>query len=308
MRVALLFIDGVGIGRNDPATNPLARRAYLLSRFEDGSGAPLPPGIHAHPVDTTFGLPGRPQSASNQTAILTGEPAPQLIGGHVLGFPDRPLRELLGRRSIVKHALSAGRTATYANCYPAAYLDALKLARRPSTEPEIEIPPRVLRRIRPSAFNLAMAAGGVPLRTLADARAGQALTHDLTGAHARERFEVPLRTAEEAAAIFWAVSEELTLLEHYQADQAGHARDFDAAESALVAFDDFARAVISTCPADAHILICSDHGNVEELSTRGHTRNKVAVLSFGAGEELLPPLNTVADVGQAVLRLMGLER
>ncbi|NOJ81384.1 metalloenzyme, partial [Myxococcus xanthus] len=35
MRVALLFIDGVGIGRKDPAVNPLAHREHLLSHFED---------------------------------------------------------------------------------------------------------------------------------------------------------------------------------------------------------------------------------------------------------------------------------
>ncbi|RKH25604.1 metalloenzyme, partial [Corallococcus praedator] len=39
MRVAVLFIDGVGVGRNDPAVNPLSGRDHLLSWFQD---APAP--------------------------------------------------------------------------------------------------------------------------------------------------------------------------------------------------------------------------------------------------------------------------
>ena len=94
-KVALLFIDGVGVGGRDRAVNPLTAHDFLLSQFDDGSGAVLPRGGQRHDVDTTFGVPGRPQSASNQTAIFTGLPAPRLIGEHVLGYPTRPLAKLL---------------------------------------------------------------------------------------------------------------------------------------------------------------------------------------------------------------------
>src|SRR5687768_5210250 len=115
VRVALLFIDGVGIGRADPAVNPLARLPLLLSQFTDRDGEPLPSGGHLQALDTTFGVPGRPQSASNQTAFLTGLPAPRLIGKHVLGFPNPALRELLAASSIVKQLVAAERSATFAN-------------------------------------------------------------------------------------------------------------------------------------------------------------------------------------------------
>ena len=119
MRAALLFIDGVGIGERDPAINPLARGGFMLSQFRDGTGEPLRGGT-VHAVDATFGVHGRPQSASNQTAIFTGEPAPRLIGRHVLGFPDEKLRRLLLARSIVKRLAEAGRRSSFANCYQAA--------------------------------------------------------------------------------------------------------------------------------------------------------------------------------------------
>ena len=308
MRVALLFIDGVGIGARDRAVNPLARASYLLSQFEDGSGEPLPAEGVLHRVDATFAVLGRPQSASNQTAILTGDPAPALLGRHVLGYPDAALRELLARRSIVKRLVEAGQTATFANCYPAGYLDALGLARRASSAPDVQIPPRAIRRIKASATTLAMAAGAVALRTLDDARAGRGLTNDVDGVRARARgFEVPTRSAREAARVLWDVADGVgfTLFEHYLADEAGHAQDFDAAAEALGTFDRFAREVVASRPADAAVLICSDHGNVEDLSLRNHTRNRVPVIVFGPP---LSPMETVADVGSAVLALLGVAR
>jgi hypothetical protein len=310
VRVAVLFIDGVGIGRNEPGENPLAGRDYLLSRFQDVPGAPLPHGGRCFPVDPTFGVPGRPQSASNQTAILTGQPAPALIGRHVLGYPDAALRALLARHSIVKRLVAAGRTATFANSYPVAYLDALKLARRPAGPPEFTLPPAALRRLKASATTLAFTAGGVLLRTLEDARAGQGLTHDITGAQARVHgLEAPQRTPAEAAAVFWQVAAEadFTLFEHYLADEAGHAQDFTAAREALDVFDAFTRAVVAARPPEARVLVCSDHGNVEDLSQRSHTLNPVPVLYFGPPDPELEALATVADVGRTVLRWLDAE-
>lgn len=304
MRVAILFTDGVGVGPNDPSTNPLARSGYLLSQFSDGSGTALPSMGSRHDVDTTFGVPGRPQSASNQTAIFTGQPAPHLLGRHVLGYPNAPLRGLIATHSIVRRVTEAGRSATFANAYPAGYLDALGLKRRASEGVDVEIPARFLRRLKASASTLAMSAGGVELRTLDDARHDEGLTHDIDGASAaRRRLVVPLRSPAAAAAIFWKLAADFTLFEHYLADEAGHAQDLPAAERALGTFDAFARAVLEHRPADCQVLICSDHGNVEDLSTRGHTRNPVAVLSFG--EATLPAMRTVADVGAAALSLLG---
>lgn len=304
MRVAILFTDGVGVGPPEATTNPLARTEYLLSQFSDGSGTTLPPGGSRHDVDTTFGVPGRPQSASNQTAIFTAQPAPRLLGRHVLGYPNEPLRGLLATHSIVRKVTAAGRSATFANAYPAGYLDALGLRRRASRGVDVQISARFLRRLKPSASTLAMSAGGVELRTLDDARNDDGLTHDVDGSSAaRRRLVVPLRSAREAAAIFWKLSADFTLFEHYLADEAGHAQDLAAAERALGIFDTFARAVIESRPADCQVLICSDHGNVEDLSTRSHTRNPVAVLSFG--EAGLPAMETVADVGAAALALLG---
>jgi len=312
--VALLFIDGVGIGRREPDLNPLARADLLLSRFRDAPDAPVAFGGRALALDPTFGVPGRPQSASNQTALFTGLPAPHLIGRHVLGYPDRELRALLARHSLVRGLVQAGRQATFANGYPPAYLEALGLAAASSPEDGIADPipmavsPARRRHLRASASTLAFAAGSVPLRTLRHVRAGQALTHDVRGRAPRAAgLQVPERTPEEAARTLLALSDahDFTLFEHYLADVAGHAQDGAAAEATLRDFDLMLRAMLRDRPRELTVLVVSDHGNVEDLSIRQHTLNPVPLLAFGPGASELQDVQTLSDVGGSILRLLG---
>ena len=304
--MVLLFIDGVGIGARDETVNPLAARPFLLSQFQDGTGEPLPDGGRLLRLDPRFAVSGRPQSASNQTAILTGEPAPQKIGKHLVGFPNAPLRALLEEHSIVRRLVEQGRRVTFANGYPAGYLDILGLRRRAGGTMGFHIPERIKRRLKPSASTLAMAAGNVELRTLEDVAEGHALTHDIDARAGRARgLPLPAYSAEQAAEILWSIAGEqhFTLFEHFVADEAGHAQDREEALIALETFDAFARAVVRLRPPGAQILICSDHGNVEDLSTRNHTLNDVPLLWFGPEVSVLTSLETVADVGRLILEL-----
>jgi hypothetical protein len=219
------------------------------------------------------------------------------------------LRALLQRHSIVRRLRDAGQSATFANAYPAAYLDALGLPRRAGDGMDVPIPERVRRRVRASATTLAMAAGGVALRTLDDAVRGEALPHDVDGTRARSRgIQLPPHQPEEAAQVFWRIAkpERFTLFEHFLADEAGHAQDAGLALTALRTFDAFARAVVASRSPQAHVLVCSDHGNVEDLSTRSHTLNNVALLWFGPEVATPQPLTTVADVGRLVLHLLDI--
>jgi hypothetical protein len=246
---------------------------------------------------------GRPQSATNQTAIYTGTDAPRLVGAHVLGFPNAALRAILAEASIVRRA-PPGTSASFANAYPGEYLAALRLRHLPSEGPEPVFPEKLRRRLRASASTLAMSAGDVAFRTFDDARAGRALTSDLDGSVARRRgLSLPTWTAPEAAEIFWSIAADFTLFEHFLADEAGHEQSFEAAQQALTAFDAFAREVIARRPQETCVLVCSDHGNVEDLRSRNHTLNPVPFLSFGL-ERSPVPLVTVADVGRLCAKLL----
>ncbi len=237
----MVFVDGVGIGARDPARNPLARRATLLSQFDDTSGEPLPAGGSMTPIDVRMGVAGRPQSATGHTALLTGENAPALLGKHLLGYPNLALRELLARKSIFRRLRERGRSFVFANGYPAAYLEAIGLPHH-GPPSGLEIPPQIRRKLRPAAAPFAFGAAGGILNTFEQVSAGTALTHDLTGATARDRgVEVPLRTPTQAAEIFarLAASADFAMLDYFQTDDAGHARDFEAADRVLADLDAF---------------------------------------------------------------------
>jgi hypothetical protein len=245
------------------------------------------------PLDVRMGVAGRPQSATGHTALLTGENAPALLGKHLLGYPNLKLRELLERESIFRRLRDLERTFAFANGYPATYLEAIGLPHH-GPPSGVEIPAQIRRRLRPAAAPFAFAAAGGILSTFAEVAAGTALTHDLTGAAARDRglsapttsgvIDVPLRTPAQAAAIFasLAAAADFVMLDYFQTDDAGHARDFEAADRALADLDAFLRSLLERLPLERHsLVVVSDHGNLEDLSSRNHTLADVALLRFG---------------------------
>ena len=305
MATLFVFVDGVGAGARDPDRNPLARGDFLLSRFEDGTGTPLPAGGRAVLADATLGVPGRPQSATGQTSILTGENAPALLGRHLLGFPNAALRELLQRRSLFRVLGEAGRSAAFANAYPVAYLRALGL--EADGEPEFASSRRS-RRARASATTVAFAAGGGRFRTWPDARAGRGLTHDITGLRARAYgADVPLRAPEEAAEILWALSRphDLTVFEFFETDEAGHARSMERALEALARLDALLRTLVAGLGPDDALVVTSDHGNVEDLSIRNHTLALVPVLGFGCAAAEVGAVRDLTHLAPLLASLAG---
>lgn len=298
-----MFVDGVGAGEPDPARNPLARGDFLLSRFADGSGAALPAGGRAVLADARLGVAGRPQSATGQATILTGENAPRRLGRHLLGFPNAPLRELLAARSLFRALTAAGRSAVFANAYPVVYLRALGIPAE--GEPEL-LPGR--RRARAAATTVAYAAGGGRFRTWGDAARGEGLTHDITGHRANGHgAAIPPRTPEAAAEILLrlAAAHDFALFEFFESDEAGHARSMEAALGALARLDAFLRAVLRGLgPGDA-LVVASDHGNVEDLSIRNHTLAPVPVLGFGRAAPALDRVRDLTDLAPLLLGLAG---
>lgn len=299
-----MFVDGVGAGTPDPEVNPLSRGEFLLSRFADGGGAPLPGGGRAALADATLGVPGRPQSATGQATLLTGENAPRALGRHLLGYPNAPLRALIEARSLFRALAGAGRRAVFANAFPVAYLRALGLVAE--GEPELPLPSR--HRVRPSATTVAYAAGGGRFRTWAEAGRGAALTHDLTGERAnRYGAAIPPRSPEEAAGILLrlASGHDLAVLEFFETDEAGHARSMPAALAVLSRLDRFLRALVGGLGPEDALVVTSDHGNVEDLRTRNHTLAPVPVLGFGRAAAEVGGVRDLTGVAPLLLRLAG---
>ncbi len=306
MAAVFVFVDGVGAGARDPERNPLSRDDFLLSRFEDGTGAPLPRGGAAVLADARLGVPGRPQSATGQTAIFTGENAPRAVGRHLLGFPNARLREILRSRSIFRALATAGRRGAFANAYPVDYLRALGLPHAAGESEGLELGGR--RRARAAATTVAYEAGGGCFRTWDDARAGKALTHDITGCRAAAHgARLPARSPEEAAEILVRIAalHDLTVFEFFETDEAGHARSMERALETLRRLDRFLRALLARLPEGGALVVASDHGNVEDLSTRNHTLAPVPVLGFGPAATEIASVRDLTHLAPLLLLLSG---
>ncbi|HTP49393.1 MAG TPA: peptidase [Anaeromyxobacteraceae bacterium] len=296
MPVLFVFVDGVGAGSPDPAVNPLARGDFLLSRFADGSGAPLPRGGRAALADACLGVAGRPQSATGQSTILSGENAAAAVGGHLLGFPNARLRAWLEPRSLFRALRADGRGSGFANAFPVAHLRALGFP----ADGEAEFDPELVRRrARASATTVAFAAGGGRFSTWGDARAGRALTHDITGVRANAYGAgIPKREPEEAAEILFGLSagRDLTLFEFFETDEAGHARSMERAVEVLGRLDRMLRALVAGLGQEDSLVVASDHGNLEDVSHRNHTCNPVPVLGFGRAASRLGEVRDLTGI------------
>src|SRR5436190_23210895 len=175
------FIDGLGIGTRGPH-NPFDGLvdAEPLAIFQ-GEDPRLPFEGVLCPTDACLGVPGRPQSASGQTTILTGVNAPEAIGAHKQGFPNQPLLDIIRAHSIFLQLQKAGvAPIIFANTY---------------TQQFFERRPRWI-----SATTAAVEAAGLRFNVVADLKAGRAVYHDFTNRLLRERGEsVTERGPEEAA-------------------------------------------------------------------------------------------------------------
>lgn len=271
----LVFVDGLGLGVDDPAVNPLARPG-AMPNLERWIGKPCTasafPWANAWgggaAVDAVLGVPGLPQSATGQVTLLTGVNAQSVLGRHQNGFPGRRLRAILEEKGIFKQLAVQGLTGTFANAFTAEYFAAVATGRW-----------------RYSVTTYSALAGGIRLRFLAELLAGQAVFQDLTGEILRERgYDVPIITPEEAGVVLAGLARDyaFTLFEYFQTDVAGHGQEMGLAARRLADVDRFLGALAAgSDPATDLILLASDHGNIEDLSTRGHTANPVPVLALG---------------------------
>ena len=287
MSVLLFFIDGLGIGTRGPH-NPFAELtdAEPLAIFQnEAPGLPFAGVLSV--TDARLGVEGRPQSASGQTTILTGINAPAAIGYHKQGFPNRALLDIIRDHSIFLQLKRAGvEPITFANTYTRRFF---------------ENRPRWI-----SATTAAVEAAGLSFNTVADLKKGKAVYQDFTNTLLIERGEqVNLRTPEEAAEVLARIVaiNRFTLYEYFITDKIGHAQDIEGARRVLQNLARMIRRVLESIDLKVTTMILtSDHGNIEDLSTRSHTLNPVPTLVWGAdNQRIADRIVSLTDITPAIV-------
>ncbi len=278
MPALFIFLDGIGLGDDDPAINPLARAAMpTLQSLLDGrrlvQGAAPYHGKRASllALDASLGVDGLPQSATGQAALLTGLNVPARLGYHYGPKPNPEVAALLDGRTVFARLREMGHRAALLNAYPPRYFRAIRSGRRLY-----------------SAIPLAVTRAGYPLLTQEDLYAGRALSADFTGQGWREHLgfhDAPLLSPEEAGQRMAALANEhiFSLFEYWASDYAGHRQNMAWACQQLETLDRVLAGLLNAWEEqNNHLLILtSDHGNMEDLSTRRHTTNPVPCLLIG---------------------------
>lgn len=293
--VLMLFVDGLGIGEASAAINPCTQSPGLFYHF---LGENFPKKIahdgYAVGLDANLNWPGLPQSATGQTALLTGINASQRLGRHLNGFPNQALRDVIAERSILKMFVGKGLQAVFLNTFRPPFFD--------------YNPQDIIAHL--SATSLANLAAGLPFFNMEDLIAERSIYQDITGEALREKgFDAPQFSPEKAGEIIGRRSQfyQFALYEYFQTDKAGHHQDFTHASVILKRLEDFVGAVLSNVDLkNTFVILTSDHGNIEDLSWRGHTRNPAMTLLFGAGaQQAAHQLTSILDVYPFILSLFA---
>lgn len=276
-RILFLFLDGIGLGDDDPEVNPfaVAQMPTLLALTNEKRWLK---GIERQenklatfiPTDPRLGVEGRPQSGSSQAAILTGRNVPQMIGRHYGPKPNEPIRELLERENFFKEVRAAGYKAALLDAYPPKLIE------------DIERDYRL-----PSSIQYAAIHAGQLLFTKDDLLAGRALTAEWTGKPWRDHLgidDIPVYEPYEAGHRLASIARGYTFAfhSHWMTDYVGHRGPFERGVALLEQFDAVMQGVLDVWDVKRDlIVVTSDHGNMEVIGDRHHTENDVPTLIIG---------------------------
>ncbi len=298
MHILLFFIDGFGLGEDDPLVNPLARFHspffdFLLPRpLTKECGPIISDTVCLVPADATLGIAGLPQSATGQTALFTGVNAARQLGHHVPAFPGPQLAKLIAGQGLLMQLRQQGYRVTSANAYRTDYRQLAAQRRR-----------------RYSVTTLTILGAGLPLRSLDDLAAGLAVYQDITNDMLLEFKSPEIPVIEPAQAgknlANLVKQHDLTIYEYFQTDRAGHKQDWLKAQQILQDINGLLDGFWSEAQGECTLILTSDHGNFEDLSVKTHTLNAVPVLISGPGcRDIAVRITDLTSVTPAIMSVM----
>ena len=298
--VLMIFLDGVGIGKKDYEFNPFFK--YGFKTFSELFGA-VPSlsdqklsrnGCFLSPVDATLGVKGLPQSGTGQTSIFCGINAAEYVGKHFGPYPYSTLIPVIKEENIFADYLKMGKKPFFANAYPKVFFDYINSGKS-----------------RLSVTSLSARLSGLRLNRSTDVRRGEALTAEITNERWNNKlgYRLPVIRPQTAALrlLRAAMKNDFTLYEYFLTDHLGHGRYDGDLQLTLSAFDDFLFVVLTLCDKSKFtIIICSDHGNFEDLSVKTHTFNPTVFITAGkSAGEISAGVKDLTHIKKTILETCG---
>lgn len=299
MAVSFIFVDGVGIGPktkyNPLVSSELTSFSYFTGKdgLHDGCAERDENSILFKKLDANLDVKGLPQSGTGQTALFTGENSSKVVGRHFGPYPHSKIKPLLKKRSLFHKVIEAGKNPHFLNAYPDLFFEKSE------------------KRNRWSCTTLMTRSAGVSLNRLGDVVEGKAVTAEIIQAAWKSelKLDVPEIEPEEASGRMLRALEkyDLVLFEYYLTDKAGHEQNREMADKVLKIIDRFITEILNNFDDKDTFVLCSDHGNLEDLSTKTHTRNPVPLFVKG-NTEPFRNAKSILDVTPGILQVLGDER
>lgn len=290
-----IFIDGVGLGKR-ASYNPFTEQTYESFQILTGNefndhAKPLLHNDHLFkPVDANLEVEGLPQSGTGQTTLFTGKNASKVIGKHFGPFPHSGIKPLLKKESIFHGVQELGKKPYFMNAYPPVFFEYAR------------------KRNRWSCTTLMTKSADLKLNSTDEVQQEKALTAEIVQNAWRERLDIdiPKITPTDAAQRLLNVvpDYDLVLYEYYLTDKAGHNQKHEDAIRVLEPLDEFLLHIIKNKRSKDVLVITSDHGNLEDLSTKTHTRNEVPLFVMGEGAGRFSEVESLIGIKEAMLKVI----
>lgn len=295
--VLMIFLDGIGIGEKDFDKNPFFKYGFKI--FDDLLGEKPhlnnsfinKNGIYCFPVDARFNIEGFPQSGTGQVSIFCGINAPKFVGKHFGPFPYSTTIPIIAEKNILKYFKERKKRVFFANAYPKVFFDYLKSGKT-----------------RLSVTSLCCTTSGIKLNSVTDIRKANALTAEITNERWNRKLKYNLKVIrpESAARRLLRIASQnhFTLYEFYLTDHLGHGRIKDEFDQIYNILDKFLFTILKEIDRkNMTIIICSDHGNLEDLSIKTHTLNPALTITAGKfANELADSIKDLADIKSSIIK------
>ena len=293
----MIFLDGVGIGKKDPDVNPFFKYGFNSFKTLFGAIPSLENSIlvgnnkYLFPADANLNMKGLPQSGTGQTSLFCGYNAVKQAGKHYGPFPHSSTLTRLKDEHVLVHYSKVKNGAFFANAYPKIFFDYLKSGRK-----------------RLGVTATCCRLNEIKFNTVSDVRRGNALTSEVINDRWNEKLEynLPLIKPQTAARrlLRAATKYKFTLYEYYLLDHLGHLRIKNEFRHICNTIDLFIFTILTEFnEKNLTIIICSDHGNVEDLSSKTHTRNPSLTITAGKyAEELFNSVKSIKDIKPAIIK------
>ncbi len=295
--VLMIFIDGVGIGKEDYQFNPFFKFGFKTFTEHYGKIPSLEnPYLFSNkkflkPIDANLEVEGLPQSGTGQVSIFCGVNAAKKLGFHFGPFPHSQLIDTIKEENIFKEFIKRKEKVFFANAYPKIFFDYIKQGKT-----------------RLSVTSKSCLLNGMRLNTSTDVWKAKALTAEITNERWNKRlgYKLKIITPEGAAKRLLRLSSNyhFTLYEFFLTDHLGHGRIADELESIHITLDKFLFEILNSINYNkTTLVICSDHGNYEDLSVKGHTNNPALFITAGRNaDKIANDVNDLSQIKPAILK------